>query len=311
MTDFEVKRLTLPISDAATLQELAALTSPQYHSFISPKKTEVSSTNVPIAIAAYQKGKPIGLLLAQFNPILRLADMYSLYVLEAYRNKHAANEMIALLEKELIVERCLVISYSYVTDTPTTSSLEHLLQELHWAKPKPFKIYCEFDAETFHPAWYEHAGTLPDGFTEFLWEELTEEDKHKLSFQETQGVFPVEVSPFNSTNSDFDSMTSLGMRYEGEVIGWMITHRTDSNTLAYTALFIQKEYQKQPVAIHMLANAIKRQVTGGIRWGTLELNLNHVDLTWKNFVEHRLIPYASKVIYTSQIWRLLKETTVV
>lgn len=303
--DVIVKRLDLKFLSAASLKELAALTEPRFVPCLHAQHPDGIIDTLAIAIGAFVADQPVGLILANYIPCLRIADMHSLSLLPAYSTEKTAKEMLKQLEKILINENCLVIRFVYPAENLVVKILEPHLKQIGWSNPKPFGIHCEFDANTFNPPWFKLQGTYPEGFSEFPWAELTESENKQLHYQLAQGVFPIEVSPFNIKTAPIDLASSLGLRYKDEVIGWMVNHRLSPDKLQYSALFIQRQFQQSGIAITMLAHSIDRQISAGIRWGVLDLNLKQIDRTWLNFVQRRLIPYASKVTSTNEIWRPL------
>ncbi len=52
---------------------------------------------------------------------------------------------------------------------------------------------------------------------------------------------------------------SLGLRFQGKVAGWLITHRPMPETIQYTSLFIEPALQKQGLAIPFINDALRRQ----------------------------------------------------
>ena len=77
--------------------------------------------------------------------------------------------------------------------------------------------------------------------------------------QERKPWFPDQLNPFQD-EAFIEPLNSLGLRYKGEIVGWMITHRTARDTIRYTAIYIREDLQEFGLAIPLLIESIKRQV---------------------------------------------------
>jgi GNAT superfamily N-acetyltransferase len=307
-----VSRLILSQLDQATIEAYKALTEPKYYCCLLGEHPDGVLNTISIAISAQYENQPVGLILANCSQILRMTEMHSIFVAEPFRGPklNIAPQMLALLETELIPLGCMVLTFSYNLGEPETHDLEHLLLTHGWEKPRLFMISCHFD-QKFNPPWLNTELPLPTGFSEFPWPELTAQERAKLQYREEQGMFRPEISPFGKNEHIIEPLNSLGLRYKGEVVGWMITHRIDPDTIRYSALYIHKEFQIQGIALRLLRDSIQIQLHATLPpFAVLDVNVDMVDRTWLNFIKRKLIPFAFKVTYKNQIWRYLKKPFV-
>jgi GNAT superfamily N-acetyltransferase len=302
-----IKRLNLAELDSQTIENFKPFTEPKFYPCLHGHHPDNVSNTISIAIAAFADGKPVGLVLASWIPILRMTEMHSIFVLEKYRRQKIASQMLSLFEDELISNSCMVISFSYIAREPASIAIEGLLNAQKWAPPSLFMLKCLYDGFTFNPPWLNKHLPLPLGFSLFPWHQLTAKERARLQFKEGQGGFSVEVSPFGPKESLIEPLNSLGLRYHDEVVGWMITHRTAPDKIQYSALYIEKEYQLQGIAIRMLCESILIQTHSPVQWGELHINVNMVNRTWLNFIKRSLIPFADKATYINQTWKHLKK----
>jgi GNAT superfamily N-acetyltransferase len=84
-------------------------------------------------------------------------------------------------------------------------------------------------------------------------------------------------------------MNSLGLRHQGEAIGWIVTHRVAPDTIRYSSLFVDAKYQKLGRGISLLSQSIQRQIASEIENYTFSV-------AWENqpmikFLERHLRPY--------------------
>jgi hypothetical protein len=89
----------------------------------------------------------------------------------------------------------------------------------------------------------------------FPWADLTATEREDLQARlepDAERSIPQPLSPFQLSDT-VEHDCSLGLRYDGRVAGWMITHRLAPEVLQYTCL------RGPGVGLSLLARAILRQ----------------------------------------------------
>jgi len=90
-------------------------------------------------------------------------------------------------------------------------------------------------------------------------------DTEKKNMQKRQRMepwFPEELNPFQ-IDEQSEPLNSLGLRRNGEVVGWIITHRLATELIQYTSFFAQDGVPRV-AALTMLAKAIRLQEAAGV-----------------------------------------------
>jgi len=302
----DTKILELPVKDKGSLKALQALTEPKFQCCLLNKQPNDISKAEIIAIAAYLEEKPIGLILASFFTVIRIAEIHSLFVVESERHHSVGDQLMTELESELKKRDCGVVTFVYEDKKPFTAYLERILEKHQWGPPRPFSIHCRFDAHTFQPDWLRRDYVYSSNFHKFPWKELTKKERAKLALQDQKGYIPASVSPFHDEKR-IEYINSLGLRYKGEVIGWVVTHRTDPDTIRYTALYIHYKHQIRGDAIKLLCESMWRHKASGVHWAVIDINLVQSSPRWIKFVERRLIPLAQSVSYKRHSWKELRK----
>jgi hypothetical protein len=77
--------------------------------------------------------------------------------------------------------------------------------------------------------------------------------------QAASPCIPRDLYPFHPEEKS-EPLNSLGLRYQGQVVGWLITHRLNSNTIRYSYGFIRQDLQKMGRLIFLIANAVQLQI---------------------------------------------------
>lgn len=294
---FNIRRLDLKALDMQTIRSFEAMTLPRYRCCLRSEQPDGIADTIIVAIAAESDGKPAGLLLATYFKHIHLAEIHSVFVEEKSRGTDIGSELLTLLEIELVLLKCYEVTIAYHESDACALFLESILKKRNWTKPVPFMIHCKFDVKAFRANWFIKDLKLSADFISFPWQELTTDDRKKLEFQIKQGSIPAHVSPFLN-EAAIEPINSLGLRYKGDVVGWMITLRESIDTIRYFALYIQAQFQSQGEAIKLLCESIKLQQASNVPWGVLEVNIPQSSPRWLKFINRRLAPHALEVSYT-------------
>jgi len=113
------------------------------------------------------------------------------------------------------------------------------------------------------------------------------------------------MSPLGAEEKIIEYTNSLGLRYKKEVIGWMITHRIAPDTIRYTSLYVDPEYQYKGPSIRLLIESMVLQTRSTIKWALFEINLDQINPSWYKFVQKRLAPYSQKITEIYKTWKQL------
>lgn len=228
-------------------------TFPQFRSHLKNLK----ASNV--AIAASDSHKPIGLALAEIQPNGKSASVLSICVEPTYRCQGVGTALLTRLEQELVLRGCTNAYLVYVNGQPTTLALERLLQQHNWAPPEPRMLVCKSSYHKMSKAPWLNKNYSFGSFIFFPWLEITLEERLNLQKQqETFPWIPQELSPFKH-EENLEPLNSLGLRYKGEVVGWVITHRLSPDTIRYTCSYIRPDFQKVGRIISLYAESVKIQ----------------------------------------------------
>lgn len=278
-------------------QQLAAADASAYKSLTFPKfqhyLQQLQPDGTIVAIGASDAGKPVGLVLGELEPHKSTAHMRSIFVQPSYRSTGIAKTLFAQFEQVLIKRRCQTVQIAYMSNRPTTAALEHLLQQLGWAQPVLDLLICKGTEERIiHAPWLREFH-LPADYTMFLWKDLTSDDRRSmLERQQLQPWMPDDLIPFQY-ETDFEPINSMGLRYQGQVVGWLITHRTAQNTIRYTSSFVRRDLQKMGRVLPLYVAAIQRQIQVGITEAIWLVPANHPAMV--SFVRKRMAPYLVSV----------------
>lgn len=274
-----------------------------------PKLKALQPKGSIVAIAASVSGKPAGLALAEIRDDGKSAELLSLFVTASNRRQGIGSALLKALEQELSQRGCIKFEVVYITGQPTTVAWEHLLEKLGWTEPKLRTLVCKTETCRLLDAPWMHKYKFPASYTIFPWMEITA--KERQTIKETQQAnpwIPDDLIPFNY-EENLEPINSVGLRYQGQVVGWVITHRLTADTIRYTCAFVRQNLQKMGRFIPMCINTMNKQVDAKIPYAIWTVPCLREDTV--NFVKRRIEPYINSVEESRGASKSLLENLVV
>uniref|UniRef100_A0A0C1R732 N-acetyltransferase domain-containing protein n=1 Tax=Tolypothrix bouteillei VB521301 TaxID=1479485 RepID=A0A0C1R732_9CYAN len=248
-------------------------------------------------VAAFLNAKMVGLIIVELLP--NAVEIISFFVIPECRYQGIGNQLLKHVEQALIKLKAPQIQVKYRVTELTTSALESILKKQEWQPPQTDFILFKSNRDNILQAPWLNQYSLPDKFTIFPWVELTEADKASIIKRQ---AYPELLSPF-SPDIRLEPLNSLGLRYQGEVVGWVINHRIDSDTVRYSIMFVEERFQKMGRAISLLIESINIQVNSNIFYGTLAVSSsNQPMLKW---CDRYLKPYTILTSESRYSYKLL------
>ncbi|QTA85220.1 GNAT family N-acetyltransferase [Desulfonema magnum] len=272
---------------------------------------EVSPKGPYIAISHSILGMPSGLILADMMDG-QTPEVLSVFVAKEFRNQGIGTVLMTRLEKKLTRRGRTGVFGIYTANKPSARVLERVLEKCGWESPTPRQLICTSkgeDVEQMMRSDWMNNYRLPKNFKIFPWTEVTPEELEEIrAWPYDPPYYHSGLTPFLKVDEEFEPINSLGLRYKGEIVGWLITVRIGPGTVRYDRLFVRKEFQRTGRAIPLLAESIRRQYAheghiptkGGI-WRTQADNAPMV-----RFIRKRLGPYLTSLIETKESFKALK-----
>ncbi|MEH1770625.1 MAG: GNAT family N-acetyltransferase [Nostoc sp.] len=261
-----------------------SLTYPLYRSRLQTLTIEGNT----IAIGASVSDKPVGLVLAE---ILGdgSAKLLSIFVEQNYRCLGIGAALLNTLEEELTLRDCTNLEIVYTLAKSTTLALERLLQKCNWPSAKPRMLICKTTTDDMINAPWMKLSRLPAAYEIFPWMEITPQERVALKKQQEEKHWMAsDAIPFDY-EQDLEPINSIGLRYKGEVVGWLITHRTAPDTIRYTCSYVRPDIQRMGRIIPLYIRATQLQMEAGISRGTWTVSLMHTSMI--AFVKKHMGPY--------------------
>lgn len=270
---------------------------------LRPRLLHPPAARPTVAVGAEALGQPIGLALAELFPS-RYAEVLSLYVAPPWRADGLGTELLSRLERELVARGAALADLLYTTGTATTTALESALRRLGWPEPERRMLVCRFRPERILEAPWLAPQVFPAAFEVFPWADLRASERLALA---DRGWYPRDLDPL-AEETTLEPCTSLGLRYRGELAGWLITHRVDADTVRYTTGFVRGDLQRTARLIPLGRLAMQRQVAAGIPFGTWAVSFGRLRMV--RLVRGRLAPYLERVVETRRARKVFDPSAI-
>lgn len=262
MSDLTIEEVRAPLGEPWT-----RMTFPYYRgllSLVGTGQTTITGQQ-PFACAASVGDRPVGLALAQRAPAIPpTAEVVSLFVEPAARGQGIATAMLARLEDVALRHGITELSGSYMTDRPNIEALERVLAKRGFEEPIVRMIVFKFAPEDAKKcAWYRRA-RMPAGASIFKWSEITREDLARLkqSQIERRWIHP-KLEPW-SGNPHFDEISSVGMRKDGDIVGWVINHRLSPDVVTFSTAFMRPDLARLGASFPLYVASLETLMGSGV-----------------------------------------------
>ncbi len=104
--------------------------------------------------------------------------------------------------------------------------------------------------------------------------------------------------PWQFDRGGFDP-SSVGARYRGRVVGWVITHRASFDTVRFTCSFMRKDLSRRGRILPLYAAALERLRATPCRLCTFVTPYSYTGMV--EFIRRRLVPISSFVGETREV----------
>lgn len=274
-------------------------------------KGETDDSVVLIALVARDGTTPVGLIIAQLHGSKEVqegesapeqfASLHSVFVVPAWRRRGVATLLTLSMEEELRKHGCDRLTTSYTTKLSAWQAFERVLAACCWSPPTAVMLMANANVcEIVKAPWLDATREAPQGFEMFEWTQLTDSERAQLKDEVANGLIPGSLSPFGDEEY-IESSISVGVRHNGEVVGWMIVIRSPfvPNALCYRSQFVRPKLRtKHSLGPLLLAEALRSQAVSPNMAERPEavfgISFEH-SIKQVNFFRKRLAPYCYKI----------------
>lgn len=251
----------------------------------------------PVAMVAWHEGVPAGLVLVE-TPLAapvegETAELLSLYVHPALRGLGIGSALLARL-CELLQERGFWrVAAVYMTGKPATAAFERVLAKCGFDDAVTRTVTLRFTPqEALQTPWFARFTLAQPDYEIFDWKQLGAPERAELEAHNARQRWITPGLEFwNHDRNGFDPVSSVGLRYRGAVVGWVLNHRVAQDTVRFTCSFMRKDLGRRGRIMPLYTASIERLRAAGIETCLFVTPVVH--RTMVEFVRRRCAPWAT------------------
>jgi len=246
---------TIQTLDESSIQAYLLLGKPGLRQTLLAGKDDTAQ----IVLGATFWGQPAGVAIAYRGA--DSARLLDLYVLPSYRQAGIGRALLAAVE-----EACRLAGKSHVQalyrPNEHTPAFEALLAKEGWTAPFVRSRVYWTSCSAGYDGWAQRYRFRPP-YEPVLWADITEAERQIIAQRGESGWYPSDLDPLNRPTGDWDRETSLGLRYRGEIVGWLLTLRETPDQIRVEILFVDPPLQRLGRGILLICEMIRRYCNDG------------------------------------------------
>jgi GNAT superfamily N-acetyltransferase len=221
----------------------------------------------PVGVTAISHGHAVGLVLADMPLEGRgHPEVLSLFVHSGWRGRGIGSLLLVALEDSLRRAGHSVVDAVYMSGRPTTAAVERIFQKCGWSAPVTRAITVRFTpAEAAQTPWFKRVALPPRDYEIFPWTDLNPEERAFIKTSHERAPWIAKgLEPWQHDYYGFDPISSLGLRYRGTVVGWVINHRISIGCVRFTCSFMRDDLSRRGRILPLYTESIVRISQAGI-----------------------------------------------
>jgi hypothetical protein len=159
-----------------------------------------------------------------------------------------------------------------------------------WSVPKTRTVTMRFKPEEMtRTPWWDRGRMGPE-FEIFPWTEMTPEGLEEIRESDRRGNWvPIGLAAWRHGRPPFDTVSSVGLRCSGEVVGWCLNHRIADDTVRITCAFVRTDLARSGHFFPLLTESFKRLLQAGCSWCSSTTPVEYPRMV--NFIKRRFAPH--------------------
>jgi len=168
-----------------------------------------------------------------------------------------------------------------------------VLEKRSWSPPVTRTVTLRFTPEqALDTAWFGRLRLRPPAYEIFPWAELKDEERAELKRSQAESPWIAPgLEPWRHDSAGFDAVSSVGLRHQGQVVGWVINHEIEPGLVRFTCSFMRRDLARHGRIMPLYTEAIERLRASGCRECMFITPLGYTEMV--QFVKRRCAPWAT------------------
>jgi ribosomal protein S18 acetylase RimI-like enzyme len=187
------------------------------------------------------------------------AQLISLKVDPPWRQRGIGSGLLQRLMVFLAKEGIAPLAVRYAASAEISTSFEPILRRLGWSQPHTEFVLLKGHSTKLAAIDWADRYPMNAPYRLASWHELSTQQR-----EQANGIgAPSELLP-PADASGLEPAISLGLLHEQQLVGWLLAHRTDANSVRYSSLYVAPGHRSRGRALSLLVAGFRRQHTAGI-----------------------------------------------
>jgi hypothetical protein len=260
----------------------------------------------PLAVGAREQAAPVGLALGCL-PLGEgdAPELLSFYLRPERRTPEAADGLLARFETAVRDAGFDSLGFVYTSGGADAEALEALLARRGWSPPETRMVSVRFTLEQAKATPWFRRYRRRGGFEFVRWAEVSAAELAALrASQEESGWIAEDLAPWKFDQRRLDPASSLAIRLGGEIVGWVLNHRIDDQTVRFTCSFLRRDLSRRGRIVPAYTESIERAAAAGYERAILTVPKHHREMV--AFVQRWCAPWIGFVGETRGVAKALR-----
>ena len=212
-------------------------------------------------IGASIGGRPVGLAVFSCQNDSEKASLESIFVHPDARRRGVGRGLLQAVDSTLIERGVAGVTGTWYHDARSAAMVECLLADFGWSDPVPSSTVHRGGRRLLdHLVGNSRVTRLPAGFIFDSWADLSSDEIVQVRDLREVHEIGMGLHPDGETMLSVSSETTVVLRREGEIAGWMMHHELDRETLRYSSLWLRPDLAGRGLGISLGIESARRHL---------------------------------------------------
>ncbi|GED70875.1 hypothetical protein BRE01_45770 [Brevibacillus reuszeri] len=267
---------------ARSLDKYRAMMSPNHVHLITQENSDY------FAFGAGTNATAVGYILVRTIPKESMSNVIALEIDQKLAGIGLEEVLLDAVEKKLREKNYHTLTFDCIFQENEPVSKAFLSPQEGWGKGELLSHIYTGNLQGISRAPWVTKQRLPKGFEFFSWDELTTGEREYIATGGDQW-YPSKLSPLQEAHL-MNAQLSVGLRYQGSIVGWKIVQRTARNMVLFKTQFIRDEYRSLGRGVLLIAEGIRKTIrVEGMEYGMFVVEKENNDML--QFTNRHFAPY--------------------
>jgi hypothetical protein len=193
-----------------------------------------------------------------------------------------------------------------MTGKPEIVGLEKIFWKLGWGPPETRMTVLRLTAADLDRLSWMHWTKVPENYDIVPLAEIEREAIDELRrIDEADEWIPADLRPWDHLDEGYEPATSMILKVDGQVTGWVVTHKLSEQMVRYTSSYVHPDLWRRCALLRLWRASFLSMLDAGFEVATLTTHARHPQMV--AFIRRHVAPVVSFVAETRGTRKVLDE----